>query len=87
VSEHGVRPTKFGLDLTFNLGHVIIIVGSLVGFVASNYLSDYKLNALQAEVATMRAKLDGFTILLTSAAVAEYRFKELERRVEFVERR
>jgi uncharacterized membrane protein YeaQ/YmgE (transglycosylase-associated protein family) len=68
------------LDMTVNLGHIIIIVGALAGFVGSHYLTDFRMGVIEK-------KLDGFSGLLIDAAVTAQRIRELERRIEFVERR
>lgn len=67
-------------DLTLNLGHVIILATALVGFVASHYLIDYRLG-------TLEKKLDNLSPLLIDAAVHAQRMRDLERRIEWVERR
>ena len=67
-------------DLTFNLGHVIIIVTALGGFIGSHYLNGYRMTE-------MEHKLDRLSGLLIDAAVTTERIKGLERRLEFVERR
>lgn len=87
MSEQGPAPVKRGFDLTFNLGHVIILVGACVGFVGSHYLTDYRLAALERQNSTVQAKLDGFATLLINAAVTDQRMKDLERRLDIAERR
>jgi hypothetical protein len=73
-------PDRPRFELTFNLGHAIIIATALAGFVGSHYLTDYRLTAVER-------KLDSLSGLLIEAAVTAERVKGLERRIEFVERR
>lgn len=78
MSDNGQPRPRF--DLTLNLGHVIILLTALVGFVGSHYLTDWRLG-------TLEKKLDGFSGLLIDAAVHAQRMRDLERRIEWVERR
>jgi hypothetical protein len=80
MTETTVTPPKRGFDLTLNLGHVIILATACVGFVGSHYLTDWRLS-------TLEKKLDSFSGLLIDGAVTAQRLRELERRIEFVERR
>lgn len=74
-------------DLTLNLGHVIILVGALVGFVSSSYRTDGQLAGLQAQVATLQTDVRGLSSLLVENATTRAELRALERRVEFMERR
>ncbi len=80
-------PGRRSFDLTVNLGHVIIIVSTVVGIVGSHYVSDYRLAALERQAGTIEAKLDRFTALIIDAAVTAQRLKELERRLDLAEKR
>jgi len=80
-------PVKRGFDLTINLGHLVIIASTVVGIVGSHYVADYRLAALERQVTTIEAKLDRFTVLIIESAVTAQRVKELERRVDLIEKR
>jgi len=86
MSDPGPNP-KRGFDLTFNLGHVIIIASTAVGIVGSHYVADYRLAALERQNAAIEAKLDRFTLLIIDAAVTAQRLKEVERRLDLAEKR
>lgn len=87
MTDPGLPPHKRGFDLTFNLGHAIIIATGIVGLIGSHYLSDYRLAALERQSASIQFKIDGFAGLLIDNAVTAQRVKEMERRLELVERK
>jgi hypothetical protein len=87
MTESETTPPRRGLDLTFNIGHLLVIVTVIAGLVGSHYVSGYRLDLLEKKFDRVEAKLDGFAPLITSAALAEHRLGELERRLAQMERR
>lgn len=78
-------PKRF--DMTFNFGHVLILLTVVSGLVGSYYVSGFRLDTLERKADRIDAKLDGFTATLIEAAVAKQRLQDIERRLDVAERR
>ena len=67
-------------DPTINLGHVISLGGVIVVVTGSLYLTDYRLNALEKNVATL-------STVVIQAARTDERLKDHGRRLDLLERK